>query len=46
MLKLNEANMFGSLNRAGKWNGMIGELIDGRAHVAAAGMTITAERYT
>lgn len=44
-LKLSEDGKFGSVDAAGKWNGMIGEVIDGRTHIAAAAITITAERY-
>lgn len=45
VLKVNEAGMYGSMDRNGKWNGLIGELVDGKSHVAAGAMTITAERY-
>lgn len=45
VLKLNAANSYGSMDKAGKWNGMIGEVVNGHTHIAAGGITITAERY-
>lgn len=46
VLKINDAGTYGSIDKAGKWNGMIREVLDGRTHIAAGAITITAERYT
>ncbi|XP_062577872.1 probable glutamate receptor [Saccostrea cucullata] len=35
---------YGSQNKYGNWTGMIGELIKGEADIAAASLTVTAER--
>ena len=44
VLKLSDDGHFGQQDGSGKWNGMIGELVDGTADLAAASLTITAKR--
>lgn len=44
-MKLNEDGRYGAMQTNGKWNGMLGELIDLQADIAAAATTITSERY-
>lgn len=39
-----EDGSYGTLGRDGKWNGMIGDLVEGKADVALAGLTITESR--
>lgn len=37
--------MYGSFDKAsGKWNGMVGDLIDGLADIAASDLTMTSAR--
>ncbi|KAJ6635350.1 Glutamate receptor ionotropic, kainate 1 [Pseudolycoriella hygida] len=43
-LVVDPANTYGSRQPNGKWNGMVGDIIERRADVAAAAMTINAER--
>lgn len=45
VLKINDAGAYGSIDKSGKWIGMIGEVVDGRTHIAAGAITITDERY-
>lgn len=45
VLNINGAGTYGSLDKAGKWNGLIGDLIAGRTHVAVGAISITAARY-
>ena len=44
MLKVVDDRNYGSKDRNGEWNGMIRELIDGKADLAVADLTITYER--
>ena len=43
-IHLNEDNAPGAKNENGTWNGLIGDLIEGRADLAIADLTITFER--
>lgn len=36
--------LYGTKNKNGEWNGMIGELTNGRADLAVSGMTVTPQR--
>ncbi|KAJ6645490.1 Glutamate receptor ionotropic, kainate 1 [Pseudolycoriella hygida] len=43
-LTLSADGFYGFLDKNGQWNGMIGDLVSDRAHIAAAPLTITAVR--
>ncbi|XP_037041000.1 probable glutamate receptor isoform X2 [Bradysia coprophila] len=43
-LQINPSGMIGSVDKSGRWNGMIGEIVDGRAHIAAGSISITRNR--
>lgn len=43
-LRINPSGQFGSLDKSGRWNGIIGEIIDGQADIGAGSMTITGQR--